>query len=70
MIKRLGGNTAHTSPSNVIADKTVLGLSNLLLAILARERTGQVSSGWILWSHSLSQASGILSVDHLPWGIG
>jgi hypothetical protein len=53
VIKCLGGNTTRTSPDKVIKDKTVLGLSDLLPAVLVRERTAQAASGKILFSTSL-----------------
>ena len=52
-IKCLGGNATRTSPDKVVKDKTVLGLSDLLPAILARERTVQAASGKILFSTNL-----------------
>jgi len=69
VVKCLGGNTANTSPGNVVKDKTVLGLSDFRSAVLAREHTGLAASGEILFSYSLFQKPGILSVDHWPWGI-
>lgn len=70
MIKCLSGNATGNSPGEVVKDKTVLGLSDLLPAVLARERTAQAASGKILFYSSLFQGPGILSVDHPPWGIG
>jgi hypothetical protein len=53
VIKCLGGNTPRTSPGKVVKDKTVLGLSDLLPAVPARERTAQAASGKILFFSSL-----------------
>jgi hypothetical protein len=70
VIKCLGGNTTRTSPSKVVKDKTVLGLSDLLPAVLAGERTAQAASGKIPFYSSLFRELGILSADHPPWEIG
>ena len=66
MIKCLGGDTTRTSPSKVVKDKTVLGMSNLLPAVLVGERTAQAASGEILFSMAFFPQPGILSVDHPP----
>ena len=66
MIKCLGGNTTRNSPGKVVKDETVLGLSVLPSAVLVRKRTAQAASGEILFSSSLFDKPGILSLDHPP----